>query len=123
MFCLIEVGTRGAKRLTHFLLGRSTAVLLTPRSLSQVTSYVHASAELLGCQIDAPINSGASGGAAVNASGECVGIAFQSMAGSGDAENIGYIIPGPVVHHFLSDYDRNGRKKGKEREETGDEDT
>lgn len=38
-----------------------------------------------------------------NSSGECVGIAFQSMAG-GDAENIGYVIPTPVINHFLTDY-------------------
>ena len=38
-----------------------------------------------------------------NSSGQCVGIAFQSMAGS-DAENIGYVIPTPVIDHFLADY-------------------
>ena len=26
-----------------------------------------------------------------------------------DAESIGYIIPTPVVHHFITDYERNKR--------------
>eukprot|EP01052_Picozoa_sp_SAG31_P008589 SAG31_NODE_436_length_15717_cov_5.420412_16_plen_241_part_00 len=64
--------------------------------------------ELLGVQIDAAINSGNSGGPAFNESGQCIGIAFQSMAGSGDAENIGYVIPTAIVDHFLADYDANG---------------
>jgi hypothetical protein len=25
-----------------------------------------------------------------------------------DAENIGYVIPNPVIDHFLTDFDRNG---------------
>ncbi len=40
-----------------------------------------------------------------------VGIAFQSYAGS-DAENIGYVIPTPVINHFLDDYERNGTFTG-----------
>ena len=43
------------------------------------------------------------GGPVFNAVGECVGIAFQSLAG-GDAENIGYVIPTPVIQHFLTDF-------------------
>ncbi|KAK9908877.1 hypothetical protein WJX75_004161 [Coccomyxa subellipsoidea] len=77
----------------------------------EVTSYVHGSTELLGVQIDAAINSGNSGGPVFNEIGQCVGIAFQSMAGS-DAENIGYVIPTPVINHFLTDYQRNGRFTG-----------
>ncbi|CAI5988464.1 unnamed protein product [Closterium sp. NIES-65] len=77
----------------------------------EVTAYVHGASELLGVQIDAAINSGNSGGPAFNAAGECVGIAFQSMRGD-EAENIGYIIPTPVIHHFISDYDRNGHYTG-----------
>ena len=26
-----------------------------------------------------------------------------------DAENIGYIIPPPVIQHFITDFERNGR--------------
>ncbi|KAI8465037.1 MAG: trypsin-like cysteine/serine peptidase domain-containing protein [Monoraphidium minutum] len=77
----------------------------------EVTSYVHGAAELLGIQIDAAINSGNSGGPAFNAAGRCVGIAFQSLKHE-DAENIGYIIPVPVINHFITDYERNGAYTG-----------
>ncbi|GFR47412.1 hypothetical protein Agub_g9129 [Astrephomene gubernaculifera] len=77
----------------------------------EVTAYMHGSSELLGIQIDAAINSGNSGGPAFNEAGECVGIAFQSLKHE-DAENIGYIIPTPVVEHFLADYERHGRYTG-----------
>mmetsp|Transcript_5450 Transcript_5450/g.13818 ORF Transcript_5450/g.13818 Transcript_5450/m.13818 type:complete len:426 (-) Transcript_5450:12-1289(-) len=76
----------------------------------EVTSYSHGATELLGVQIDAAINSGNSGGPVFNAEGMCVGIAFQSM--TGDVENIGYVIPTPVVLHFLTDYVRNGNFTG-----------
>eukprot|EP00899_Mesostigma_viride_P028424 jgi/Mesvir1/8767/Mv02684-RA.2 len=73
----------------------------------EVTSYVHGATELLGLQIDAAINSGNSGGPAFNTAGECVGIAFQSLKHE-DAENIGYVVPTPVVRHFIQDYEKNG---------------
>ena len=48
----------------------------------------------------AAINSGNSGGPAFCVEdGTVVGIAFQSMAGSSEAEGIGYIIPTPVIEH------------------------
>ncbi|PNW73966.1 hypothetical protein CHLRE_13g579901v5 [Chlamydomonas reinhardtii] len=77
----------------------------------EVTSYMHGSSELLGIQIDAAINSGNSGGPAFNDDGQCVGIAFQSLKHE-DAENIGYIIPTPVIHHFLTDFERHGAYTG-----------
>eukprot|EP00850_Spirogloea_muscicola_P009988 SM000057S18418 [mRNA] locus=s57:518427:521621:+ [translate_table: standard] len=77
----------------------------------EVTSYVHGATELLGVQIDAAINAGNSGGPAFNGKGQCVGIAFQSLKHE-DAENIGYIIPTPVISHFLTDYERNGDYTG-----------
>jgi hypothetical protein len=71
--------------------------------------YAHASVHLLGIQIDAAINSGNSGGPALiegtnnnsNQKNEVAGIAFQCLLG---ADNIGYIIPGPVITHFLTQY-------------------
>ena len=58
-------------------------------------------------QIDAAINSGNSGGPAFNDKGKCVGIAFQSLKHE-DVENIGYVIPTPVIMHFIQDYEKNG---------------
>ncbi|GHP07951.1 hypothetical protein PPROV_000669300 [Pycnococcus provasolii] len=77
----------------------------------EVTSYVHGSSELLGVQIDAAINSGNSGGPSFYGDGTCAGVAFQSLK-SDDAENIGYIIPTPIVNHFIQDYEANGRFTG-----------
>ncbi|KAI3784754.1 hypothetical protein L1987_43859 [Smallanthus sonchifolius] len=77
----------------------------------EILSYVHGSTELLGLQIDAAINSGNSGGPAFNDKGECVGIAFQSLKHE-DAENIGYVIPTPVITHFIRDYEKNGEYTG-----------
>lgn len=62
-------------------------------------------------QIDAAINSGNSGGPAFNDKGKCVGIAFQSLKHE-DAENIGYVIPIPVIMHFIEDYEKNGAYTG-----------
>ena len=62
-------------------------------------------------QIDAAINSGNSGGPAFNEKGNCVGIAFQSLKHE-DAENIGYVIPTPVIKHFIQDYEKNGAYTG-----------
>uniref|UniRef100_A0A7N0V3P7 Protease Do-like PDZ domain-containing protein n=1 Tax=Kalanchoe fedtschenkoi TaxID=63787 RepID=A0A7N0V3P7_KALFE len=77
----------------------------------EMLSYVHGSTELLGLQIDAAINSGNSGGPAFNDKGDCVGIAFQSLKHD-DAENIGYVIPTPVIKHFIEDYKKNGAYTG-----------
>lgn len=77
----------------------------------EVTSYTHGASELLAIQIDAAINSGNSGGPVFNSRGQCCGIAFQSLVGD-DAENIGYVIPPPVIQHFLEDFKRNGEIAG-----------
>lgn len=65
------------------------------------TEYFHSGAFLLTCQIDASINSGNSGGPVIR-DGQVVGVAFQGMA-VGLFENIGYMVPAPVIHHFLTD--------------------
>jgi len=72
----------------------------------EVTQYAHGGCDLLGIQIDAAINSGNSGGPVFDEHGACIGIAFQSYAGS-DVENIGYVVPTPVINHFLEDYKKN----------------
>ncbi|XP_078431289.1 protease Do-like 9 [Wolffia australiana] len=80
-------------------------------SRMEILSYVHGSTELLGLQIDAAINSGNSGGPAFNDKGKCVGIAFQSLKHE-DAENIGYVIPTPVIMHFINDFEKSGGYTG-----------
>ena len=62
--------------------------------------YTHSDFELLMLQIDAAINSGNSGGPALNKEGDIVGIAMQGLRKS---DNIGYIIPSEIIQHFLDD--------------------
>ena len=92
--------------------GETISVTSGVVSRVEVTSYVHGRDELIGVQIDAAINSGNSGGPAFNAAGQCIGIAFQSMAGSGEGENIGYVIPTPIVEHFMKDFLADGKYSG-----------
>lgn len=73
-----------------------------------IQRYNHSGAHLLAIQIDAAINSGNSGGPALK-DGKVVGIAFETL---NNAENIGYIIPIPVVDHFLQDVERSGQFSG-----------
>ena len=74
---------------------------ITQGVVSRIESidYVNSERSLLGVQIDAAINPGNSGGPAIN-NGKIVGIVMQSMS---DSQNIGYIIPTPIINHFLND--------------------
>ncbi|YCM44074.1 trypsin-like peptidase domain-containing protein [Verrucomicrobiaceae bacterium 227] len=64
------------------------------------SSYSHSRADShLVIQIDAAINPGNSGGPVVQ-DGKVVGVAFQ---GNTQADNVGYIIPTPVVNRFRKD--------------------
>jgi S1-C subfamily serine protease len=65
----------------------------------ELTRYSHSGATLLTCQIDAAINPGNSGGPVIK-DGKIVGIAFQGYT---FAQNIGYMVPAPVIDHFLKD--------------------
>ena len=84
--------------------GETLSVTAGVVSRIEMTAYAHSSAELLGIQIDAAINSGNSGGPVFSDDGSCVGVAFQSLGKGEDADGIGYIIPTPVIEHFLSDF-------------------
>ena len=91
--------------------GESISVTEGVVSRVEIQQYSHGATELLSVQIDAAINPGNSGGPALNARLECIGIAFQSLS-TREAENVGYVIPSPVVNHFLTDVSRNGRYTG-----------
>lgn len=62
-------------------------------------NYSHSSANLLTCQIDAAINPGNSGGPVI-INDMIVGVAFQSAT---RGENLGYMVPAPIINHFLKD--------------------
>lgn len=65
----------------------------------EVDYYVHSSDRFLLVQVDAAINPGNSGGPVIS-NGKIVGIAMQALE---SAENIGYIVPAPIIMHFLED--------------------
>ncbi len=64
--------------------------------------YSHTSVDShLAIQVDAAINPGNSGGPVMQ-SGKVVGVAFQGFSGR-VAQNVGYMIPVPVIKRFLKD--------------------
>jgi len=65
----------------------------------ELIPYSLSSRRLLAVQIDAAINSGNSGGPVVQ-DGNLIGIAMQSFT---RGQNIGYIIPMPIIRHFFDD--------------------
>lgn len=73
----------------------------------EMTSYIHSILSMLGLQVDAAVNSGNSGGPALM-DGKIVGIVMQTLP---SAENIGYLVPTPVIAHFLRDLE-DGRYDG-----------
>lgn len=70
--------------------------------------YAHSGLSFQAIQIDAAINPGNSGGPAL-ANGKAIGVAMQ-VAANGE-ENIGYMIPPPIIKHFLKDVE-DGRYDG-----------
>lgn len=74
----------------------------------EIGEYAHmGSVSFLMIQTDAAINPGNSGGPVIQHD-KIVGVAFQ---GSANANNIGYMIPVPIIRHFLADI-RDGRYDG-----------
>lgn len=63
--------------------------------------YSYSNATFMAAQIDAAVNSGNSGGPVIQ-NNQLVGIAFQTLS---DADNIGYMVPEPIIRHFLEDLD------------------
>ncbi len=91
-----------------FPLGGDT-LSVTRGVVSRIESqtYVHSSAELLAGQIDSAVNPGNSGGPVLG-DGKVVGVVMQVASG---ADKIAYMVPTPVVEHFLADV-ADGRYDG-----------
>jgi len=85
-----------------------TRITVTEGIVSRIERklYSHSRFKNLVCQIDAAINPGASGGPVISG-GKIVGVIFQSTSG----QNIGYMVPVPVVRHFFKDLE-DGRHDG-----------
>lgn len=71
--------------------------------------YVHSSNYFLAGQIDAAINPGNSGGPVI-VDGEVVGVVMQCYDPK-STENIGFMVPAPVIEHFTRDIE-DGRYDG-----------
>ena len=80
--------------------GEGVSVTVGVVSRIEIQRYAHSGANLLAVQIDAAINPGNSGGPALNAEGDVIGVAFQNQL---DSQNIGYVIPAPIIAHYLID--------------------
>ena len=63
------------------------------------SDYAHSQLTLLAVQIDAPINSGNSGGPVI-VNNRISGIVMQAIE---DSQSIGYMVPAPIINHFLND--------------------
>lgn len=62
-------------------------------------NYVHSSYSFLAGQIDAAINPGNSGGPVIK-DGKIVGVVMQGIR---QADNIGYMVPAPIIRQFFED--------------------
>jgi len=79
--------------------GETLSVTSGVISRVEVGPYAHSKENLLLAQIDAPINPGNSGGPVIR-DGAVVGISMQMLE---QAESVGYMVPAPVLRHFLDD--------------------
>jgi S1-C subfamily serine protease len=67
----------------------------------ELTSYSQSARKLLAVQIDAAINPGNSGGPVIK-NGKIIGVAMQRLQ---SGQNIGYMIPVPIIWHFFEDFE------------------
>jgi S1-C subfamily serine protease len=70
----------------------------------EMKEYTHSKRSLLAIQIDAAINDGNSGGPVIK-NGRIVGVAFQGLE---KAENIGRMVPVPIIKRFFEDIKDGG---------------
>ncbi len=81
--------------------GESLSITKGILSRIEYHTYAHSDFDFLTGQIDAAINPGNSGGPVI-VDDRIVGIAMQNLSAD-DTENIGYMIPAPIINHFLID--------------------
>jgi len=79
--------------------GNTLSATLGVVSRVEDNMYVHSTESFLAIQVDAAINPGNSGGPAISG-GKIVGVAMQGITMS---QNIGYLVPTPIIRHFLKD--------------------
>jgi S1-C subfamily serine protease len=99
----LEVGELphvGEKVVAYGFPRGGTRITITEGVVSRIDRrrYVHSGFSNLVCQIDAAINPGSSGGPIISG-GKIVGVSFQSTSG----QNIGYMVPAPLIKHFYKD--------------------
>jgi S1-C subfamily serine protease len=84
-----------------FPLGGDT-ISMTTGVVSRIEHqrYIHSYLHLLAIQVDAAVNPGNSGGPALSDDGRLVGVAMETRR---NAQGIAYLIPAPVIRHFLMD--------------------
>ncbi len=87
--------------------GEDLSITVGVVSRVEIIPYAQSHRDLLSVQIDAAINPGNSGGPVLK-DGKIVGVAMQGIASS---QNIGYMIPVPVITHFLDDV-KHGHPEG-----------
>ena len=79
--------------------GDTLSITQGVKSRIENQDYAHSKVILLAVQLDAAVNPGNSGGP-VMIGNRIVGVVMQSLY---RAENIGYMVPTPVINHFLKD--------------------
>lgn len=104
-----EVKTRDEITVLGYPIGGQT-ISTTTGIISRIeyTNYVWSGESLLAIQVDAAINSGNSGGPAIDKNNNIVGIAMMSLT---NASNISYIVPSVIISTFLEDI-KDGKVDG-----------
>lgn len=104
-----KVKTRDEITVLGYPLGGQT-ISTTTGIISRIeyTNYVWSKEYLLAIQVDAAINDGNSGGAALDKNGDIVGIAMMRLK---NADNISYIVPSVIINTFLEDI-KDGKVDG-----------